>query len=126
MNALFRRLSVPALALLFASCAESQKRQPTTIAATTGSSFNQVGKVAFYAGQPCTSRIMFVFRAGKSTSVPMAAPMQQTKILSDAAHRNRSVHVSGRWRRSKENGCAYVEVIQAEMEKSFWVKTFGD
>jgi hypothetical protein len=126
MNVLFRWLSIPAIAVVFASCAEPQKPQPFAIAAASGSSFNQVGKVAFYEGQPCTSQIMFVFRAGKSPSVPMAAPMRQTKILTDAAHRNRSVHVSGRWRRSKEKGCAYVEVTQIEMERSFWVRTFGN
>jgi len=69
---------------------------------------------------------MFVFRAGKSSSIPMAASMQQTKILSDAAHHNRRVHVSGRWRRGKPTGCAYVDVTQVEMEKSFWVRTFGN
>jgi hypothetical protein len=46
--------------------------------------------------------------------------MRETKILTEAAHRHRSVQVSGRWRRSKASGCAYVEVTQAEMQKSFW------
>ena len=126
MNVLFRWLLIPAIAVLFASCAEPQKPQPPTMAAASGSSFNQVGKVAFYEGQPCTSQIVFVFRGGKSTSVPMAAPIRQSKIMTDAARRNRSVHVSGRWRRSKEKGCAYLEVTQVEMEKSFWVRTFGN
>ena len=120
MNVLFRWLLIAAIAVVFASCAEPRKPQPPAIAAASGSSFNQVGKVAFYEGQPCTPQIMFVFRASKSAVVPMAAPMRETKILSEAANRHRSVHVSGRWRRSKATGCAYVEVAQAEMQKSFW------
>jgi hypothetical protein len=64
---------------------------------------------------------MFVFHAPKSGAIPMAASMRETKILSDAAHRNRSVHVSGRWRQSKQAGCAYVEVRQVELQKGlFW------
>ena len=91
-----------------------------------GMRFDEKGKVTLHRGEPCTSQIMFVFRAGKSSAIPMAASMQQTKILTDAAHHNRRVHVSGRWRRGKPTGCAYVDVTQVEMEKSFWVRTFGN
>jgi hypothetical protein len=62
---------------------------------------------------------MFLFRAGKSAAIPMAARVRETKILTAAAHRGRSVHVSGRWRRGKAPGCAYVEVTQVEVQKWF-------
>jgi hypothetical protein len=113
-------LSIFAIALVLASCAQPQKPSAPMTAAPSGAAFNQVGKVAFYAGQPCTSQIMFVFHAGRSSSIPMAAPMPETRILTDAVHRKRSVRVSGKWRRSKQADCNYVEVTRAEMQKSFW------
>jgi hypothetical protein len=112
-------LPMMAISLAFASCAAPQKAAPSVIAGTAGASFDQVGKVAFYVGQPCTSQIMFLFRAGKSPAIPMAARARETKILTDAAHRHRPVHVSGKWRGVKAIGCAYVEVTQVEVQKWF-------
>jgi hypothetical protein len=120
MNFALRSLSILAMAVAFASCAQPQKRLPPATAAASGTLFNQVGKVAFYQGEPCTSQIMFVFDAARSSSIPMAAPMRETKILTNAVHRKRSVRVSGKWRRSKEADCNYVEVTRAEIQKSFW------
>jgi hypothetical protein len=120
MNARLRCLSIFAVAILLASCAEPLKPPPSTTAAAAGTRFNQVGKVAFYEGEPCTSQVMFVFRAGRSSSIPIAAPMRETKILTDAARHKRSVRVSGKWRRSKQAGCNYIEVTGAEIQKSFW------
>ena len=122
MNLLLRSWSSLVIAVALASCAQPQKRTAVVKAAPSGTSFSEVGKVGFYAGQPCASQIMFLFHAGRSAAIPMAAPMRETKILSDAAHRNRSVQISGRWRRSKATGCAYVEVTQVEVQKSFWQK----
>lgn len=120
MNLLSRSLSMLVIAVLLASCAEPQKARPAMKAAPSGSSFSQVGKVTFYRGQPCTSQIMFVFDEGRSVSIPLAAPMRESKILTDAARRNRGVRVSGRWRHSKQPGCAYVEVTHVEMQRLFW------
>jgi hypothetical protein len=90
-------------------------------AALAGSPFDQVGKVTFYAGQPCASQIMFVFHAARSTSaVWLAAPMQETRMLTEAAKHQRRVHVTGKWRHAKIQGCYYVEVAQVEMQKWFW------
>ena len=64
---------------------------------------------------------MFVFRTARSTSaVWLAAPMGETKILTDAAKHQRRVHITGKWRRGKTQGCNYVEVTQVEMPKWFW------
>lgn len=126
MNVLLRSLSILAIAVVLASCAEPQKARPAIKAAASGTSFNQVGKVTFYQGQPCTSQIMFVFGEGRSASIPLAASMRETKILTDAAHRNRRVRVSGKWRHSKQPGCAYVEVTQVEVPKSFLGNIFGE
>jgi hypothetical protein len=61
---------------------------------------------------------MFVFHGGRSVS--MAAPFRVSRLLTDAAHDHKTVHVSGKWRRGKAPGCNYVEATQAEVQKSFW------
>src|ERR1044071_3419925 len=112
MNVLLRSLSILAIAVVLASCAEPQKARPAMKAAASGTSFNQVGKVTFYQG--------------RSASIPLAASMRESKILTDAAHRDRRVRVSGKWRHSKQPGCAYVEVTQVEVPKSFLGNIFGE
>jgi hypothetical protein len=112
-------LPMMAISLGFASCAAPQKAAPSVVAGIAGASFDQVGKVSLYVGQPCTSQIMFLFRAGKSPAIPMAARARETKTLTDAARRHRPVHVSGKWRGGKATGCAYVEISQVEMQNWF-------
>ena len=46
--------------------------------------------------------------------------MPETKILTEAAKHQRRVHVTGKWRHAKMQGCNYVEVTQVEMQKWFW------
>ena len=107
-------------ALALASCAGPEKPKPVSRAARAGASFNSVGSVAFYEGQPCTSQIMFLFRAGKSEPIAMAARARESKVLGDAARRHRRVRVSGRWRHGKQHGCAYVEVSSVDVQRGFW------
>jgi len=110
-----------AIAFVLAGCGEPEKpRAATTNAGATraGSSFDQVGKVSLYPGESCASQIMFVFHPGRSTSISLAAPMRETKILTDAAHDRHSVRVLGKWRRGKAPGCYYVEATQVEVQKS--------
>jgi poly-gamma-glutamate capsule biosynthesis protein CapA/YwtB (metallophosphatase superfamily) len=121
MSSMLRSSPILAIAIVLASCAQPQKVAAAVKAAPTGSSFDQVGKVTFYVGQPCTSQIMFVFHAPRSTStVWLAAPMRETKMLTEAAKRQRRVHVWGKWRRAKTQSCSYVEATQVEMQKWFW------
>ena len=82
----------------------------------TGLHFDQVGRVTLYAGEPCTPQIMFDFHGAGST-VWLAAPMWETKILTDAANKNQRVHVSGKWRRGVQSKCSYVEVTTAELTR---------
>src|SRR5213594_169175 len=96
-----------------AGCAQVKKPPPQVKAAPIASRFDQVGRVALYAGEPCTSQIMFDFHGAGST-VWLAAPMWVTKVLTDAANKNRRVHVSGKWRRGGQSNCSYVEVTIAE------------
>ena len=99
-----------------AGCAQVKKPTAQAKAMTAGLRFDQVGRVSLYAGQPCTTQIMFEFH-GASSAAWLAAPMWQTKILTDAASRNLQVHISGKWRRGGESNCSYVEVTSAELTK---------
>src|SRR5205807_7804294 len=111
------------IAFVLASCGEPERpKAPTTSVTATpiGGSFNQVGKVSLYPGESCASQIMFVFHSGRSTSISLAAPFRESKILTDAAHDHRTIRVFGRWRRGKAPDCSYVEATQVEVQKPFW------
>ena len=117
MKKLSLNLLIAAAALAgMAGCAQVKKPAVQVKAAAVGSRFDQVGRVTLYAGEPCTTQIMFDFHGAVST-VWLAAPMWETKILTDAANKNRRVHISGKWRRGGESNCSYVEVTSAELTK---------
>ena len=99
-----------------AGCAQVKKPAAQVKAAAVGSRFDRVGWVTLYAGEPCTSQIMFDFRGAGST-VWLGAPRHETEILTDAAKKNRRVHISGKWRRGGQSNCSYVEVTSAELTK---------
>src|SRR5260370_29644470 len=110
-------------AFVLASCGEPEKPRAAAInaiAAPVGASFDQIGKVSLYPGESCASQIMFVFHSGRSTSISLAAPMRQSKILTDAVHDRRNVRVLGKWRRGKAPGCYYVEATQVEAQEARW------
>ena len=112
-----------AIGFALSSCGEPERPRPAAIGATAvraGTDFDEVGKVSLYPGESCASQIMFVFHGARSRSVSMAAPFRISKILTDAAHDRKTVHVSGKWRRGKASGCSYVEATEAEVQKSFW------
>jgi hypothetical protein len=106
-------VAVAALAGM-AGCAQVKKPPAQVSAVVAGSHFDQVGRVTLFAGEPCASEIMFDCHGAGST-VSLAAPMHDTKILTDAAKRNRRVHISGRWRRGGHSNCSYVEVTSVEI-----------
>ena len=117
MKKLSLNLLIAAAALAgMAGCAEVKKPAAQAKAMAAGLRFDEVGRVSLYAGEPCTTQIMFEFHGGSST-VWLAAPMWETKILTDAANKNRRVHISGKWRRGGEPNCSYVEVTSAEVTR---------
>jgi len=74
---------------------------------------DQVGTRFAVCRRACTPQIMFDFRGHDSTAW-LAAPRNETDILTDAAKKDRRVHVLGKmatWRTIK---CSYVEVMAAE------------
>jgi hypothetical protein len=96
-----------------ASCTQPEKVSPAK-AAPRGSRVAAVGKVTLHAGQPCTSQIMFDFRiTGARSIVQLAAPMRETKLLTEAANHNRRVRISGSWQHGPA-GCSYVHVTKVE------------
>ena len=97
-------------------CAQMKKPAAQIRAMPAGLRFDKVGSVTLYTGEPCTPQIMFDFHGAGST-VSLAAPMHQTKILTDAAKKNRRVHISGKWRRSGQSNCSYVEVTSVEVTR---------
>src|SRR5436189_6276210 len=97
-----------------AGCGEIKKPVAQMRAMPMGLHFDQVGRVTLYAGEPCTPQIMFDFHGAGST-VWLAAPMWETKILTDAANKNQRVHISGKWRRGVKSKCSYGEVTTAEL-----------
>jgi hypothetical protein len=99
-----------------AGCAQVKKPAAQVKAAAVGSRFDRVGWVTLYAGEPCTAQIMFDFHSAGST-VWLGAPRHETEILTDAAKKNRRVHISGKWRRGGQSNCSYVEVTSAELTK---------
>jgi hypothetical protein len=109
-------LVVAAVLTGMAGCAQVKKPAAQAKAMAVGSRFDQVGRVTLYAGEPCTPQIMFDFHGAGST-VWLAAPMWETKILTDATNKNRRVHISGKWRRGGQSNCSYVEVTSAEVTR---------
>jgi hypothetical protein len=99
-----------------AGCAQIKKPAPQVRAAALGSRFNQSGWVSLYGGEPCAPQIMFDFH-GTRSMVSLAAPRRETEILTDAAKKNRRVHVLGKWRRGGQSNCSYVEVTSAELTR---------
>ena len=99
-----------------AGCAQIKKPPPQVRAAPAGLRFDQVGRVSLYAGEPCTPQIMFDFHGTRSTA-SLAAPRNETDILTDAAKKNRRVHVLGKWRRGGQSNFSYVEVTAAEVTR---------
>lgn len=99
-----------------AGCAQIKKPPAQARAMPVGLHFDQVGRVTLYAGEPCTPQIMFDFQGAGST-VWLAAPMWETKTLTEAANKNQRVHVAGKWRRGGQSKCSYVEVTSAEVKK---------
>ena len=97
-------------------CAQIKKPPAQARAMPSGLHFDQVGRVTLYAGEPCTSQIMFDFHGAGST-VWLGAPRSETDILTDAAKKNRGVHIRGKWRRGRQSNCSYIEVTSAELTR---------
>jgi hypothetical protein len=99
-----------------AGCAQIKKPAAQMKAVPAGVRFDKIGSITLFPGEPCTPQIMFDFHGAGST-VWLAAPKHETKILTEAAKNNRRVHISGKWRRGGQSNCSYVEVTSAEVTR---------
>jgi hypothetical protein len=123
MKSVLGYLVIAAIAAGFTSCAEvgrmariEKAEKRVARAPRPGSPFDGVGTIAMYAGQPCTSQIMFDFQTARSRSpVWLAARMHDTKVLTNAANHGRRVHVSGIWQRGRDKDCNYVNVTRISL-----------
>jgi hypothetical protein len=115
-NVLVRWFIAGAAIAGMAGCAQVEKPAAQMKAAAVGSRFDRVGRISLYAGEPCAPQIMFDFYGAGST-VRLGAPMRETKMLTDAAKKNRRVHISGKWRHGGQSNCSYVEVTSAELTR---------
>ncbi len=96
-------------------------RPPVKAPAPTGSHFAATGKVTMHPGMPCTSQIMFDFRAAHTkNAVCLAAREKESRILTDAAKHRRTVQIAGVWQHGKEKTCRYVNITTVAVQKSFF------
>jgi len=109
-------ICLTSIAALLAGCVEPAKPVAGTRVKSIGGSFTSHGRVAFHQGQPCASQIMFDFR-GAGSAVWLAAPMRESRLLTEAANCNCPVQISGRWRRGLARGCSYVQVTSVDLMK---------
>lgn len=100
---------------VLASCTQLEKPAAPAHAPRIGSRVSTVGKVTLHPGQPCTPQIMFDLRVtGARGTVQLAAPMAETRVLTEAAQRNRRVRVWGIWQDSGQPGCNFISVSKVE------------
>ena len=108
-------LAVAILASALTGCIQPEKLVRPTSPSTTTSRVTAAGRVTFHPGQPCASQIMFDFRiTGARSSIQLAAPMRETRLLTDAANQNRRVRIWGTWQQSAQSGCKYISVTKVE------------
>lgn len=115
MKTLRSLFAIALVAGVLTSCTQPEKVAAPSKASPRGSRVSAVGKVTMHAGQPCTSQIMFDFRITGARSIfQVAAPMRETKLLTEAVKRNRRVHIWGNWQHGPAPGCDYVHVTKVE------------
>ena len=115
-NFIFKFFVAGAVLAVMAGCAQTKKPLPQARAMPTGLRFDQVGRVTLFTGQPCTPQIMFAFH-GEGSTMWLGAPMAETKKLTEAADKNRRVHILGKWRPGGQSNCSYVEVTSVELTR---------
>jgi hypothetical protein len=115
MKPALRSFLIAVIALMLVSCAESERTGRTAKAPPTGSRFSAAGKVNLHPGQPCASQIMFDFHiTGSLSTISLAAPARESRLLTEAVDQNRRVRIWGNWHHGQDRGCDYVNVNRVE------------
>jgi len=105
--------ATPLVLLAVTAGAAPRPTHPVAKAIAVEKSFEGKGRVLLFQGQPCSPQIMFDLRQSfpKST-IRLAAPLRESRQLTDAARRRRTVHISGLWRHGRDKLCRYVDVTK--------------
>ena len=108
-----RFLFAACITALMVSHAHGAPTHPVAKAIAVEKRFEGRGRVLLFQGQPCAPQIMFELRQGfpKST-IHLAAPLRESRVLSDFARHRQTVRVSGVWRHWRDKLCRYVEVTR--------------
>jgi hypothetical protein len=101
------------VAALFVSRTQGAQTHPVAKAIAVEKHFEGRGRVLLFQGQPCAPQIMFDLRQGfpKST-IRLAAPLRESRVLTDFVRHRQTVRVSGTWRHWRDKLCRYVEVTR--------------
>ena len=102
-----------AVAAIFLTGAAEAAPRPVAKAIAVEKSFEGKGRVLLFQGQPCSPQIMFDLRQSfpKST-IRLAAPIRESRQLTDAARHRRTVHIIGIWRHGRDKLCRFVDVTK--------------
>jgi hypothetical protein len=109
----WRSLSLAAIAAIFLTGTTGAAPRPVAKAIAVEKHFEGKGRVLLFQGQPCSPQIMFDLRQSfpKST-IRLAAPMRESRQLTDAARHRRTVQITGIWRHGRDKLCRYVDVTK--------------
>jgi hypothetical protein len=91
--------------------AHGAQPHPVAKAIAVEKHFEGRGRVFLFQGQPCAPQIMFDLRqAFPKSTIRLAAPLRESRVLTDFARHRQTVRVAGVWRHWRDKFCRYVEV----------------
>jgi hypothetical protein len=116
MKSLFLAVT-PLILFAVAAGAAPRPTHPVAKAIAVEKRFEGKGRVLLFQGQPCSPQIMFDLRQSfpKST-IRLAAPIRESRVLTDAARHRRMVHITGIWRHGRDKLCRFVDVARAILD----------
>jgi hypothetical protein len=105
--------AVPLILFAVTAGAVPRPTHPVAKAIAVEKYFEGKGRVLLFQGQPCSPQIMFDLRQSfpKST-IRLAAPLRESRQLTDAARHRRTVHITGVWRHGRDKLCRFVDVTR--------------
>ena len=105
--------ATPLILLAVTAGAAPRPTHPVAKAIAVEKHFEGKGRVLLFQGQPCSPQIMFDLRQSfpKST-IRLAAPFRESRVLTDAARHRRTVHIIGIWRHGRDKLCRFVDVTK--------------
>jgi hypothetical protein len=109
----WRSLFLAAAAAILLTGAAGAAPRPVAKAIAVEKSFEGKGHVLLFQGQPCSPQIMFDLRQSfPRSTIRLAAPIRESRQLTDAARHRRAVHVIGIWRHGRDKLCRFVDVTK--------------